>query len=200
MLLFGHAGITLGIVAILANVPAVRSGLRALSASNPRAPRSISVKPFFAGFRPLLDLIDVRYLILGSLLPDIIDKPLGHLIFRESLSNGRIFAHTLLFTVLLGFAGAVFYRKNRCSWFLILAVGTFSHLLLDRMWRAPATLFWPFLGLNFAKYDLHDWLPDLFARLFADPAVYVPELIGFIIIAAFAWFLVQNRLLKTFLR
>jgi hypothetical protein len=36
---------------------------------------------------------DIRLLILGSLLPDLIDKPLGHIILPEN--NGRIFAHTL---------------------------------------------------------------------------------------------------------
>ncbi len=47
--------------------------------------------------------IDVRLLMLGSILPDLIDKPLGHLIFPED--NGRIFAHSLLFVILLVLIG-----------------------------------------------------------------------------------------------
>ena len=41
---------------------------------------------------------DLFLLVVGSLLPDIIDKPLG-LILYHGFGNGRLYAHTLLFNV-----------------------------------------------------------------------------------------------------
>ena len=38
--------------------------------------------------------IDYRVLLVGSLLPDIIDKPVGQVLFHDTFSNGRIFCHT----------------------------------------------------------------------------------------------------------
>ena len=47
-------------------------------------------------------------LALGSMLPDIIDKPLGLVVFG-SPNMGRTFAHTLLFLMLLFFL-CVYFR------------------------------------------------------------------------------------------
>lgn len=47
-------------------------------------------------------LFDLRFWALGSLLPDIIDKPVGRYILAGTFQyNGRIFSHTLLLVVLL---------------------------------------------------------------------------------------------------
>ncbi len=43
------------------------------------------------------------------MLPDIIDKPLGDLIYGTP-SMGRIYAHTMLFLIIL--AAAAFYTKD----------------------------------------------------------------------------------------
>jgi len=37
------------------------------------------------GIRKLPELLDYRLVLVGSMLPDIIDKPLGGLVFREAL-------------------------------------------------------------------------------------------------------------------
>ena len=45
--------------------------------------------------------IDYRYVALGSMLSDIIDKPLGLIILKDVLYNGRLIGHTLLFAFAL---------------------------------------------------------------------------------------------------
>ena len=90
--------------------------------------------------------VDYRYVIFGSLLSDIIDKPLGNILLYNVLNNGRIIGHSLAFVLLLTIIGI--YRKN----ILNVAFGVWVHLLLDNMWLNPVTLFWPLLG-NFQHAD-----------------------------------------------
>jgi membrane-bound metal-dependent hydrolase YbcI (DUF457 family) len=90
--------------------------------------------------------VDYRYVIIGSLLSDIIDKPLGNIVFYGVLNNGRIIGHTIAFALLLTAAG-LFKKKVLC-----LAYGVWMHFVLDMMWLNPVTLLWPLLG-NFQKTD-----------------------------------------------
>ena len=115
---------------------------------------------------------DLAFLVLGSMLPDIIDKPLGLIAFG-SPNMGRTFAHTLLFLLLL--VALSFYsrdiRLNSMSW------GVLAHLTLDSMWNSPVTLLWPLLG-NFPEalhLDTLSYLGAIFSNL-SDPGILVPEL------------------------
>jgi inner membrane protein len=99
---------------------------------------------------PLLR-VDYRFILLGALLPDLIDKPLGRVIFAQELANGRIFAHTLLFMLLVTLVGIVVYRLKGQQGGLCLAFGVLMHFLLDSIWLNPVTLFWPFLSPEFPK-------------------------------------------------
>jgi hypothetical protein len=117
-------------------------------------------------------------LLIGSLLPDVIDKPLGHLFFPEVLGNGRVFAHTLVFLALITILGLVVYRPAGKTRFLVLSFGTAAHLVLDQMWRNPRTLLWPAYGFAFERTDVTDWIPDILHALTTNPGVYVPELVG----------------------
>jgi hypothetical protein len=122
MFLFGHVGVTLGI---------------------------------FYGFSIFLPkiktIIDPKYLILGSILPDLIDKPIGRVFFASTFSNGRIIGHTLLFSVLLFLIGLYLYDLKRDIFVLSLATGSFFHIISDQIWNFPKTLFWPIYGLSFPK-------------------------------------------------
>ena len=71
MFFFGHIGITLGVF----------YSLRRLSSKN----------NFWAA---------VPYIIVGSLLPDIIDKPLGRIIFAE---DDRKWAHLFPYSIVRNF-------------------------------------------------------------------------------------------------
>ncbi len=209
MLLFAHTGITLGIGWLIkekaaARLSAVRSETtvlssdRAVSEANLQNGNSLARHSFTAQVAGM----DLRILIIGSLLPDIIDKPLGQIILRHSLNNGRIYSHTLLFLVALTLIGMLLYRSRRWLWMYLLASGTLIHFLLDEMWRTPGTLLWPLLGWGFPwrEATLPEWIWQMFLELFSSPAIFIPELIGFIILVAFTIMLFKRHEVGLFLR
>ena len=185
MLILGHAGITLGAATLLAG---------AVQGSGYAPGKKVS------WFTALGSYLDIRLLIVGSLLPDIIDKPVGQYFFRETFSNGRIFSHTLVFFLLIAAAGFFLYKSRRKIWLLTLALGTLAHLILDEIWHAPATLFWPFLGFAFEKADLTGWASNIFQALLSNPRVYVPEAVGLLILLWFGLALVIGRRLGIFVK
>jgi len=192
VLILGHTGITLG--AVTALELALQRGRR----DGPDAPATPAAKTSW--FVRLAARLDIRVLLVGALLPDIIDKPLGHILFAESLSNGRIFGHTLLFAVLLAALGWWLYRKRHRVWLLTLAAGSFCHLVCDQMWRVPRTLFWPAYGFAFDKIAYDDYLGSLWEGLLHNPAVYIPEIIGLLILAWLGFTLLRRRSLIAFIR
>ena len=84
--------------------------------------------------------------LIAGILPDLIDKPLGHLMLASTLDNGRLIAHSLVFLLVLLIAGLVLLRGRR-PWFpVVIALGVLSHQLLDAMWRDPVAWYFPLLG------------------------------------------------------
>lgn len=81
--------------------------------------------------------------MIGSLLPDIIDKPIGYLILPE-LGDGRLIAHSLIGLLIIGFL--VFCLSRHFLSAIACAIGIASHQVLDTMWRIPVNWFFPFLG------------------------------------------------------
>ena len=203
MLVFGHTGITLGAATLLAGV---LGHSRCHNTTKNRAMESISHHPQVIPNRKVLRLtllasrIDIRLLLVGSLLPDIIDKPVGHFFFREIFSNGRIFCHTLLFLILVTVAGIYLYRCHNKTWLLPFSFGTLTHLIFDQMWLTPHTLFWPLLGFTFERSDISNWIPNIFHALLTDPVVYIPELVGAIILIWFAWLLFRRGNIHLFIK
>jgi len=99
----------------------------------------------------------MTFLALGSMLPDIIDKPLGLLAFGTA-EQGRTFGHTLLFLIVLATL-AVYLKNLRLA---SVSFGVLAHLVLDSMWKSPAILFWPLLG-NFPRAQdlgILDYFPN----------------------------------------
>lgn len=179
MLLFGHVGITLGMFFI------------------------------FSYFAPRLkNIIDPRYLAVGALLPDFIDKPLGMIVFASTISNGRMISHTLVFSLILFLIGLYLYDKKNDIIVITLASGSFFHLMEDQMWATPQTLFWPLLGWSFPKDQIVDGLAFLlmllkesfmpqFSKGFIPEHTFIPEIIGMIIIVILALNWLRNKLNKT---
>jgi len=209
MLVFGHTGITLGAAALLSS--ALGSGRFSKETENKaRNPSSYSSQVVqtpndfpshkAAWFTLLVSYVDIRFLLVGSLLPDFIDKPIGILFLRETFSNGRIFCHTLLFLILVTVAGLYFYRRHNKTWLLTFSFGTLTHLIFDQMWRIPQTLLWPLLGLAFERVDISNWIPNIFYALTTDPAVYIPELVGAVILIWFVLVLVRRRQFCAFIK
>ncbi len=207
MLLFGHTGIALGAAVLAGRVVggsrfSKSGGKRGASGGVSQAVSKPEESQGSNGSRlnTLVSRIDMRLLLVGSLLPDIVDKPVGLFLFGETFSNGRIFCHTLLFLILLSVAGVSFYRSYGKTWLLALFFGTLTHLVFDQMWRAPRTLFWPLFGLSFERADVSNWTSDIYHRLFTEPSVYIPEIAGAIILAWFTLTLVRRRNVNSFIR
>lgn len=203
MLALGHSGLTLGAAVLLAGA---LSGKRSSKASRNRAEESASPASQIAPSNKvswldsLANYIDIRLLLIGSLLPDIIDKLVGQVLFKETFSNGRIFAHTLLFLILLTVAGLYFYRRRSQTGLLAITFGTMTHLIFDQMWHIPQTLFWPLLGFALVKIDLSNWIPGMLLAMLTAPSVYVPELLGGAILAWFALTLLRRKKIYAFIR
>ena len=140
MLLFGHTGITLGVASLWAKALEVgyfhrniQKELIGSSAPSSHAPTTISGIPSqkMSWFASLGSRMDIRLLLAGSLLPDIIDKPWGIYIFREAISNGRIFGHTILFLLVVTMAGIYLYRSRGKTCMLAVSFGVLPHLVFD---------------------------------------------------------------------
>ncbi len=202
MLLLAHLGLTLG-AAVLVNgalnkVPRLRSE-EAVERSAEGGPTWRPPRRITSWFASLGARVDIRLLLVGSLLPDIIDKPLGQWLLRDAISNGRIFCHTLLFLIALTLGGLYLYLNRHRTWLLVLSFGTFTHLVFDQMWLSPQTLFWPLYGVAFGRVDLTSWIQRLLYELPNAPAVYTPEIIGGIILVLFTWVLLVDRKLRPFI-
>ena len=204
MLVFGHAGITLGAVTLLNGLLTGVTSRGQKTYHEPEPDDNASGKPGgpFSWFVRLNRRLDLRILLVGSLLPDIIDKPLGHILFREYLSSGRTFTHTLLFTILIALGGLFLRYRTGKTWLLALAIGTFAHPILDEMWLQPwrITLLWPLYNLEFPKAELTGWAGNLWDALLHEPAVYIPEIIGAAVIILLLWTLLRNGRLPGFLK
>ena len=93
-------------------------------------------------------LFDYRLVAVGALLPDLIDKPLAWFILGDRVEDNHLFAHTMLFGLLLGLPGL--YLASRGNPVLIsLACGVIVHLSCDPVLREPRTLAWPLYGWTF---------------------------------------------------
>ena len=130
-----------------------------------------------------LSNVSLAFLALGSMLPDIIDKPLGLIVFG-SPNMGRTLAHTLLFLMLL--AALSFYSQD--IRFYSLTWGVLIHLSLDFMWNSPETLLWPLLG-PFPGAPLLDTMSYLQMLLFGlkNPGILIPEIAGLAYLIFFAY-------------
>ncbi len=164
------------------------------------SPQNSSSVGIVSWLTSLANRIDIRLLLMGSLLPDIVDKPVGQFFFRETFGSGRIFCHTLLFLAVITVGGLYLYWSRNRTWLLVLSFGTLTHLIFDQMWLLPRTLLWPLYGFTFVRYDLSNWIQDIFYALLAYPIVSISELVGAAIVIWFVWLLVQRGRLYAFLR
>ncbi|RJP30072.1 MAG: metal-dependent hydrolase [Actinobacteria bacterium] len=143
---------------------------------------------------------DMRWLLAGSVLPDVIDKAVGQVFLKPYFENGRIFAHTFVLTLLLVVAGSWEWRRRGDSRILLLALGVASHLVLDRIWIEPTTALWPSLG-PFMRHPSIKTILDQIRDYLGDPAFWVTELAGAVFLVASLRYLGVKTLrdLKAFL-
>lgn len=122
---------------------------------------------------------DLRWVVFFTLLADIVDKPLGLVVFRESINNGRVWFHSiavnLAVTLLL-----VLWRKP-----LVYALALWMHQLCDLMWTRPWVALWPLSGsFGYRDMALEEWVYNVL-----NPYNVVTDVLGLAALLAFAaWY------------
>src|SRR3972149_3188700 len=150
MFAFGHVGLTWGGALLLVRASRRMTAFKRQPSGPASAGDGVARRPPAAG-------LDYRFLILGSMLPDLIDKPLGVFLLRKQLSSGRTFAHSLVFVSAIGIASMA-WRGKAGRALIPLALGSAAHLVLDRMWMQTDVLFWPLRGWLPPRGGVSHWL------------------------------------------
>jgi hypothetical protein len=90
--------------------------------------------------------IDHRLVMVGAVLPDVIDAPTGGVWVMHSV----VASVALLVVVMLATIG----RRRLRRQLLALPIGTFLHLVFDAGWSNTHAFWWPFAGTDFADVAL----------------------------------------------
>jgi hypothetical protein len=139
--------------------------------------------------RPFRRELPLKPLLLGTLLPDLIDKPLyyglswatgRHGLDLGLISGTRTFGHTILFTATLAAVAAA----RRSKVLAAVALGSTTHLILDvvadvftrRTDYSLKVLAWPLLGWQFPGYA-YSGLREHLAQ-YHEPFLLCAEIIG----------------------
>ncbi|HWR38040.1 MAG TPA: metal-dependent hydrolase [Patescibacteria group bacterium] len=99
----------------------------------------------------LLQNVDYRWVLVGSVLPDIIDKPIWSLLYDESWKAARFVGHTPFFSLFILALGYIYWRQTNNNCLIVVSLGCFCHLALDAIWRIPTLLYWPLHGWRFSR-------------------------------------------------
>lgn len=128
--------------------------------------------------------------ILGCILPDLIDKPLGYIIF-PSIGDGRLIAHSLIgLTIILLITGI--FLKDRLI-VTALGIGILTHQILDEMWKIPVNWFYPLLG-PFPVHQMEDYFGWGLMRELTTPSEYLFALgVLILLFSRSSGFLSRNR-------
>lgn len=119
---------------------------------------------------------DLRFVILFTLLADIIDKPFGLWVFKETINNGRVWFHSLSVNLLLTMV-LMLARKPG-----VYVLALWLHQLCDRMWMRPWVALWPFTGrFGYRDLDFDDWVYGIL-----NPYNVVSDIVGLLVLIAFA--------------
>ncbi|MBY8985443.1 MAG: hypothetical protein KGD65_10265 [Candidatus Lokiarchaeota archaeon] len=120
-------------------------------------------------------------IIIGSILADLIDKPLLLL----GLGPGRHLSHNLVF-ILISFLIVFVSTKKNLEISLSLLFGMVFHLILD---LPEVPLFYPFVSYNFEILEepLFYWIN----KFFIDPVVLFTEIMG---IGILIYIFITNKL------
>jgi hypothetical protein len=129
--------------------------------------------------------IDYRFVLLGAVLPDVVDGVLGLFLFEGPA--GRWIAHSILAVVVVTVAIVIGLPRERRLAVFGLGVGWLLHLVGDGMWAAPRTFLWPAFGTEFASAPREPYSWDLLANPLAHLGTWGGELVG---LGVLAWFYV----------
>lgn len=133
--------------------------------------------------------VDVRFLAVGVLLPDLVDLSTVTLVGGES---GELWGHSLIVPTVLGMGVLIGTRRGRRrrAW-MALVVAWLFHLLIDRMWLTEAVFLWPLFGWDLLGEGSVSFWPAAWNRATADPWRWILEILG---IGYLAWVAVASGL------
>ncbi|MFW9873524.1 MAG: metal-dependent hydrolase [Candidatus Thorarchaeota archaeon] len=139
--------------------------------------------PLFISEIPIIKKLNINRLglIIGSLLPDIIDKP----ILLIGLGSGRFLSHNLFF-ILIAFLILFLFTKKNLRISIPFLAGLIIHLILD---LPEVPIFYPLISYDFVLLEepLFFWI----SKLLSDPVVIMTELIG---VAILIFIVLNNKL------
>ncbi len=127
--------------------------------------------------------IDYRFVLLGAVLPDLVDALLSPWLIDAGVSRGPAHSLAAVIAIIVVIVGA--FRGERRLAVFGLGVGWLLHLVADGMWEAPATFLWPAFGWSFAAAPREPYTWDVFLDPRAHAWVWVREAFGG---AVLAWF------------
>ena len=126
---------------------------------------------------------DYRLVALAAMTPDLSDKALA-LSGISKHRTGQVWAHTLFFCHLPALLATLILRPR----WLPYALAFNSHLLTDRMWRSPHTLFFPFFGRRFGDWrdlDSVRGMVDAYREVLREDRATIPLELGGLAILLF---------------
>jgi hypothetical protein len=131
------------------------------------------------------EAMDLRFLAAGALLPNLIDTPIGALMWT-SWQAPRLWSHSLVFGSALMVVVLVTTRRGtrRKQW-MLLATGVLMHLALDAMWADPQTLWWPFFGPELTRSGFSTF-SEYASVVMRDPWMWFGEIVGLVYLS-FLW-------------
>jgi membrane-bound metal-dependent hydrolase YbcI (DUF457 family) len=123
--------------------------------------------------------MDLRWILVGSLLPDVIDKPVGSIFFHDTFGSHRLVAHAVVFPIVVLAVIMISTRRDtaRRRGAIGVVVGCFIHLLLDGVWTSPETFLWPFFGFEFPRVAGSEF-GTLVRSMLESPMVWLGEGLG----------------------
>ena len=127
---------------------------------------------------------------IGAILPDLIDKPIGYLLFPTTIGYGRIYSHTLIAAILVLVLGLVIWKIKKDPGVMGIGVGILSHQVLDLMWRQPTNWYYPLQG-PFKGAMTPDYFLVVLARELNNPFELI---LAFILAAGILAFVYRHKI------
>lgn len=125
--------------------------------------------------------IDYRWILVGAILPDLIDGLLSVAVYDGG--SGRGVAHSIAAVVVVAVGVLLFTRGTTRLSLFGLAVGWLLHLVADGMWQSPETFLWPAFGPNFSETPVEPYGWDLFAHPLDHLSTWGAEVLGIVALA-----------------
>lgn len=120
--------------------------------------------------------------VIGGIASDLIDKPIGHILLQQSLDNGRIYAHGLLFFGIILICGILIWIQYHSLVGISFSLGVLSHQFLDRMYNDPENWLYPFKG-PFTSFHQENYFGNAIFRELFNPYEWIFALLILIILS-----------------